>query len=76
MNIKIEIIKENEDGSADAMVNFDKEGLEFLVQEGLISVLEQAIKHNKNAQEGIKLRKELEVAHHKNGKITTKKVKI
>ena len=76
MQIEIKIVKEHDDGSADATVNFDKEGLEFLVQEGLISVLEQTIKHNKNAQEGIKLRKELEVAHHKNGKITTKKVKL
>jgi hypothetical protein len=76
MQIKIKITKEHDDGSADADVNFDKEGLEFLVQEGLISVLKQAIKQNKNAQEGIKLRKELDVAHHKNGKVITKKVKL
>ena len=76
MEIKVEITKENDDGSADAMVHFDKEGLAFLVQEGMLSILKQYIKQNKNAQEGQKLRKEMEVNHHKNGKITTKKVKV
>jgi hypothetical protein len=60
MQITIKVIKENKDGSANAMVDFDKEGLEFLVQEGLLSVLEQHMKQNKNAQAGRKLRKKLE----------------
>ena len=60
MEIKLKIINENEDGSANAMVDFDKEGMEFLVQEGLLSVIEQYIKQNKNAQEGQKLREKLE----------------
>jgi hypothetical protein len=60
MDIKVQIIKENKDGSADATVRFDKEGLEFLVQEGLLAVLRQFIEQNKNAQAGIKLRKKLE----------------
>ena len=60
MEIKLKVIKENKDGSANAMVDFDKEGLEFLVQEGLLRVLEAYIEHNKNAQEGQKLRKKLE----------------
>ena len=76
MEIKIEVTKENDDGSANAMVHFDKEGLELLVQEGMLSILKQYIEQNKNAQEGQKLRKEMEVAHHKNGKVTTKKVKV
>jgi hypothetical protein len=59
MNIKITTIKENKDGSADAMVKFDKEGLEFLVQEGVISILKQYVEQNKNAQDGAKLRKKL-----------------
>ena len=50
MNITIKTIKENKDGSADAVVNFDKEGLEFLVQEGVLSILRQYIEQNKNAQ--------------------------
>jgi hypothetical protein len=60
MNITLKIIKENKDGSANAMVDFDKEGLEFLVQEGLMSVMEQYVKQNENAQEGQKLREKLE----------------
>jgi hypothetical protein len=59
MNITITTIKENKDGSADAMVKFDKEGLEFLVQEGVISILKQYVEQNKNAQDGVKLRKKL-----------------
>ena len=43
MDIKVEIVKENEDGSADALVHFDKEGLGILVQYGIISMLTKAI---------------------------------
>jgi hypothetical protein len=43
MNITLEIVKENEDGSADALVHFDKEGLEILVQYGIIAIIKQAI---------------------------------
>ena len=64
MEIIVKVIKENKDGSANAIVDFDKEGLEFLVQEGLLSLINRAIAIDKNAQEGIKLRK----------KLTTKKV--
>ena len=60
MDIKVKITKENKDGSADAEVTFDKEGLEFLVQEGLQALLRQFIEQNKNAQEGIKLRNKLD----------------
>jgi hypothetical protein len=67
MNITVKVIKENKDGSANAMVDFDKEGLEFLVQEGLLSVIQQYIKQNENAQQGAKLRKKLATK-------TTKKV--
>ena len=59
MEITVKVIKENKDGSADALVNFDKEGLEFLVQEGFLSLIQQAIEYNKNAREGVKLRKKL-----------------
>jgi hypothetical protein len=47
VDITIKVIRENEDGSADALVNFDKEGLEFLVQEGTISILKQYIEQQK-----------------------------
>jgi len=43
MKIQVKIVKENKDGSADAQVNFDKAGLECLVQHGLISLITQAI---------------------------------
>lgn len=48
MNIQIEIIKENEDGSADAKVHFDAEGLGILVEAGIINILRQYIEQNKN----------------------------
>lgn len=43
MNITVKIVKENKDGSADAQVRFDKEGLETLVQWGLVAMLIKAI---------------------------------
>jgi hypothetical protein len=43
MEISFKIIKENKDGSANAEVNFDKEGLEVLVQWGLVAMLTKAI---------------------------------
>jgi hypothetical protein len=43
MDISVKITKENKDGSADAIVRFDKQGLETLVQWGLISMLKEAI---------------------------------
>jgi hypothetical protein len=48
MNIQIEIIKENKDGSADALVHFDAEGLGILVEAGIISILRQYIEQEKN----------------------------
>ena len=47
MQIKIEIVKENKDGSADAMIHFDAEGLGVLVEAGIISVLRQYIEQEK-----------------------------
>jgi hypothetical protein len=49
MNIRIEIVKENEDGSADALVHFDKEGLGVLVEAGIINILRQYIDQEKKA---------------------------
>jgi hypothetical protein len=43
MNINVKVIKENKDGSANAEVKFDKEGLEILVQWGLVAMLTKAI---------------------------------
>lgn len=60
MDLGLTVIKEHEDGSADAMVRFDKEMLEVLVQEGVLRILERYIEQEKNAKEGIKLRRKLE----------------
>ena len=43
MKISVKIIKENADGSANAEVNFDKQGLEVLVQWGIVAMLTKAI---------------------------------
>jgi hypothetical protein len=43
MEIKIIKIKENADGSADVNVHYDKAGLEFLVQQGLMATMVEAI---------------------------------
>ena len=43
MNISVEITKENKDGSADAIVRFDKKGLEVLVQWGIVAMLTKGI---------------------------------
>tara|TARA_R110000868_G_scaffold85479_5_gene240464 strand:+ start:2479 stop:2661 length:183 start_codon:yes stop_codon:yes gene_type:complete len=47
MQIQVEIVKEHEDGSADALVHFDKEGLAILVQYGILDMLNKAVKHYK-----------------------------
>ena len=56
MNIQVEIVKENEDGSADALVHFDKEGLAMIIQYGLIDMLTKAIneKNDKTSKKKVK----------------------
>lgn len=43
MKIQVKILKENKDGSANAQVDFDKQGLETLVQWGLVGLLTKAV---------------------------------
>ena len=43
MEISVKIVKENKDGSADAVVRFDKAGLEVLVQWGIVAMLTKAV---------------------------------
>jgi hypothetical protein len=43
VDISVKITKENKDGSADAVVRFDKEGLECLVQWGIVAMLTKAL---------------------------------
>lgn len=47
MLIRVKIIKENPDGSADAKVTVDKEGMQFLLQEGFTAVLLKVIEREK-----------------------------
>jgi len=54
MHIQIEIVKEHPDGGADALVHFDKKGLEMLVEAGVISILRQYIEQEKKAKKGKK----------------------
>ena len=57
VDIKVEIVKENEDGSADALVHFDKEGLGILVQYGIISMLAKAINEYADKKPSKKVKK-------------------
>ena len=50
VDIKIEIVKEHEDGSADALVHFDAEGLAVLVESGILSILRQYIEQEKKGK--------------------------
>ena len=50
MEIIVKKIKENKDGSADVNVYYDKEGLHFLVQQGLTMTLVEAIMTEKTGE--------------------------
>jgi len=50
MEILIKKIKENKDGSAEVHVYYDKEGLHFLVQQGLTATLVEAIMMERNGE--------------------------
>lgn len=43
MDIKIKVVRENEDGSADAIVDYDDDGLKVIVQYGVIAMLKEGI---------------------------------
>jgi hypothetical protein len=69
MKIDVKIIKENPDGSANAQVDFDSEGLETLVQWGLVAMLTKAVDEYRVRPE------ETEVAVQKSRKTAVKKKK-
>jgi hypothetical protein len=54
VKIEVKIIKENADGSANAQVNFDKQGLETLVQWGLVALLTKAVDEYKVRPDKVK----------------------
>jgi len=43
LKITVKVTKENEDGSADAQVDFDEEGLQLIVQYGVIAMLKEGM---------------------------------
>ena len=45
MELEVEVIKENEDGSAEATINFDREALALLIQWGMVAMLKEAVKN-------------------------------
>jgi len=54
--ISINIIKENKDGSADAQVKFNKQGLETLIQWGIVALLTAAVdEYRVRPEEGSKV---------------------
>jgi tRNA U54 and U55 pseudouridine synthase Pus10 len=46
MNIQVITVKENADGSADCNIRFDAEGLKFMIQYTVISILTEYAKLN------------------------------
>lgn len=50
MDIKLKITRRNEDGSADAIVDYDDEGLQVLVQYGVIAMLKEAMEEEKDVR--------------------------
>lgn len=50
MKITLECIEEHPDGSATAQLDFDEEGLKFLVNLGLVTALKEAIANHKEIE--------------------------
>ena len=46
MEIRIETVKENADGSADALVHFNAEGLKYLIQYAVIDILTKYVEQH------------------------------
>jgi hypothetical protein len=47
MKIQLKVTRENEDGSADAVVDYDDDGLKLIVQYGVIAMLKEGIEEMK-----------------------------
>jgi len=61
MEIKLRITRENEDGSADAVVDYDDEGLIVLIQYGTVAILKEAIEQEKQMGKKKDLKKRIEL---------------
>jgi hypothetical protein len=47
MDIIVKVVKENSDGSAECKVDFDAEGMQLMIQWGLIAMLKESFKNKK-----------------------------
>jgi len=47
LNIEVKVVRENEDGSADAELFLDKDAMALLIGEGFLSIIKQWIEQNK-----------------------------
>ena len=56
MNITIKIVQKNEDGSADAVVDYDDDGLKVIVQYGVIAMLKEGIEEMGKKKDGKRLK--------------------
>ena len=48
MNIKMEIVKENEDGSAIALLELDKDAISFLCSEGMLTIIKRGLANSES----------------------------
>jgi len=46
MMVRVEEVKENKDGSADAVIHFDNEGLKYLIQHAVIDILTKYVEQH------------------------------
>ena len=51
MEIILKVVSENPDGSANAKVDYDEEGEQFLVQEGITAIIKQYIAQQKGEEQ-------------------------
>jgi len=54
MDIKVKMIKELDDGSAVVLIHYDKEAHKFLMQQGVICTIKEAIELEKKQWKGLK----------------------
>lgn len=47
MDLKVEMIKENEDGSAEVNIHMDDEAVRYLLNKAIIDCLKEAVAHGK-----------------------------
>lgn len=57
MNIRIEILKENPDGSAEAKATYDKEALEYMVEYAITGMLTEYVQKLKDEKQNAKVKR-------------------